>query len=229
MYVRWCDKKEDFSFDVTHLLGSRNPTDPLSRCGFADGNRPAESTGDTDAESRQELCSLMGRNYPASAMLAAIRTRWAATRREAAATFVKVQEGDATPSAPPREGALPPPCHSMFIALAGAELSLRLGTGTTIPPSQVPSDDFFVSPTFVQNLVAELAVQYESTRFLGPFCAARRWRLAVSLTSSSGPSPGPPAHRRAGRCWCVAAMLYCRGQGSADRLCIRAGGRLRAP
>ena len=44
----------------------------------------------------------------------------------------------------------------MFIALAGSELSL--GTGTTTAPSPpVPSDDLFLSPTFVQTLVAELA------------------------------------------------------------------------
>ena len=45
----------------------------------------------------------------------------------------------------------------MFIALAGAELSL--GTGTTPAPTPpVPSDDLFLSPTFVQTLVAELTV-----------------------------------------------------------------------
>jgi hypothetical protein len=47
----------------------------------------------------------------------------------------------------------------MFVALAGAELSESLGTGTTRAPSpQVPSDDVFLSPTFVQTLAAELAV-----------------------------------------------------------------------
>ena len=63
MYVCWLDEIEGFRFDVTHLPGSRNPTDPLSRCGFADGNRdglPA-STGDPDAESRQEFFSRLAR------------------------------------------------------------------------------------------------------------------------------------------------------------------------
>jgi nicotinic acid phosphoribosyltransferase len=46
MYVRWLDEIEDFRFDVTHLPGTRNPTDPLSRRGFADGDGPAASTGD---------------------------------------------------------------------------------------------------------------------------------------------------------------------------------------
>jgi hypothetical protein len=38
----------------------------------------------------------------------------------------------------------------MFVALAGSELPL--GTGTTTAPSPpVPSDDHFLSPTFVQT------------------------------------------------------------------------------
>ncbi len=49
MYFRWLDEIEDFRFDVTHLPGSRNPTDPLSRRGFAAGHGPAASTCDTDA------------------------------------------------------------------------------------------------------------------------------------------------------------------------------------
>ncbi len=45
----------------------------------------------------------------------------------------------------------------MFIALAGSELPL--GTGRARAPAPpVPSDDFFLSPTFVQTLAVELAV-----------------------------------------------------------------------
>ena len=58
---------EDFRFDVTHLPGARNPTDPLSRRGFADGDGPAASTGDPDPESQQELFSRLGRDAPAPA------------------------------------------------------------------------------------------------------------------------------------------------------------------
>ena len=109
MYVRWLDEIEDFRFDVTHLPGSRNPTDPLSRRGFADGDGPAASTGDADAESQQELFSRLGRDAPDTAMLSAVRARWAATRCEAAATFSGVQGGDAIPSATPRGGGAIPP------------------------------------------------------------------------------------------------------------------------
>jgi hypothetical protein len=96
MYVRWLDEIEDFCFDLTHPPGARNPTDPLSRRGFADG-------GDTDAESQQELFSRLGRDAPAPARLAAIRAGWAATRCAAAAEFANVQGWGAT--TPPPLGA----------------------------------------------------------------------------------------------------------------------------
>ena len=57
MYVRWLDEIEDFlfKFDVTHLPGARSPTNQLSRRGFTDCDGPAASTGESDAESQQEL------------------------------------------------------------------------------------------------------------------------------------------------------------------------------
>ena len=59
MYLRWLDEIEDFRFAVTHLPGARNPSDPLSHRGFTDGDGPAASTGDPDAESPEELFSLL--------------------------------------------------------------------------------------------------------------------------------------------------------------------------
>ncbi len=49
--------------------------------------------GDADAESRQQLFSRLGRDDPAPAILATTRTRWAATRNEAAVTFADVWGG----------------------------------------------------------------------------------------------------------------------------------------
>ena len=57
MYVRWLDEIEDFRFDVTHLPGSRNPTDPLSRRGFVDGDGPAASTGPRPGKSSRAVFS----------------------------------------------------------------------------------------------------------------------------------------------------------------------------
>ncbi len=69
MFLRWIHEIEDFHF--TSLLGTRRgcPTDPLSRRGFAEGDGPAASTGDTDVEGQQELLSRLGRNALALAML----------------------------------------------------------------------------------------------------------------------------------------------------------------
>ena len=113
MYVRWLDEIEDFWFDVMHLPGARNPADPLTRRGFADGQGPAASTGDPDPESQQELFSRLGRDAPSSphpsAALADIRAGWAANRRVAAVTFAAVREEGEYPSIRPRgRGGIPP-------------------------------------------------------------------------------------------------------------------------
>jgi hypothetical protein len=223
MYVRWLDEIEDFRFDVTHLPGSRNPTDPLSRRGFADGDGPAVSTGDPDPESQQELFSRLGRDAPSSAVLAVVRAEWAENRRVAAVTFAAVKEGDASPSVRPRGGAVSPPYTSMFVALAEAELDL--GTGTTLTPTPpVPSDDHFLAPAFVRSLVRELAAD----AFFGPIgrgAAATLGQLVdrhgTALLGTSRTVPGGSFLVRCG-------LLYRRGQGEADRLCIPAGGGLRA-
>jgi hypothetical protein len=86
------------------------------------------------------------------------------------------------------------------VALAGSELAL--GTGTTPAPTPpVPSADHFLAPAFVQTLVRELAVD----AFFGP------------NVRGAGATLGKPVDRY-GR----------RVQGEADRLCIPAGGGLRA-
>ena len=104
MYVRWPDEIEDFGFDVTHLPGARNPTDPLSRRGFADGDGPATSIGERHAESQQELFSRLGRDAPAPAVLAAVRARWATARQAAAVAFASVKGRDAFPPTQPLRG-----------------------------------------------------------------------------------------------------------------------------
>ncbi len=111
MYVGWLDEIEDFRFDVTHLPGSRNPADPLTRRGFSDGQGPAASTGDQDPESQQELFSRLGRDAPCSAALSVIRARWTANRRVATATFVDVEGGTQSPPQGPGGGGISPPVY----------------------------------------------------------------------------------------------------------------------
>ena len=217
MYVRWLDEIEDFRFDVTHLPGARNPADPLTRRGFTDGPGPAASTGDPDPESQQELFSRLGRDAPCPAALAVIRAGWAAHWRVAAVWFAGVQEGDEIPSARPGGGAVSPPCTSMFVALAGSALDLGTGT-TTAPNPPAPSADHFLAPTFVQSLVRELAVD----AFFGPILRG------AAATDRHGAAMSDPSHTPSGGTFLVrCGLLYRRGQGAADRLCIPAGGGLR--
>ena len=222
MYVRWLDEIEDFRFDVTHLPGSRNPSDPLSRRGFADGAGPAASTGDPDPESQQELFSRLGRDAPVPAALAVVRAGWAATRRVAAVSFANVQGGDDIPSTTPGGGAISPPCARMFVALAGSELDLRTGL-TVAPTPPVPSDDHFLAPAFVRTLARELT----GDAFFGPIVRGAAVTLGkpvdrhgVAVLDSSRTPAGGTFLVRCG-------LLYRRGQGAADRLCIPAGGERR--
>ena len=223
MYVRWLDEIEDFRFDVTHLPGTRNPADPLTRRGFADGDGPAASTGDPDPESQQELFSRLGRDAPMTAVLAAIHAGWKATRRAAATTFASAQrEGDVTTPGGGCHSPGSPPC-TMFTALAGA--ALPLGTGTTAAPSPpVPSNDLFLAPGFIRTLTAELAVD----AFFGPImrgAAATFGRLVDRHGDAAVDASRPP---KGGGFLVRCGLLYRRGQGEADRLCIPAGGGLRA-
>jgi hypothetical protein len=223
MYVRWLDEIEDFRFDVTHLPGARNPTDPLSRRGFPDGDGPAPTTGDSDPESQDELFSRHGTDSPPSALLAAVRAGWGSTRRVAAATFAPALGGGVLPPVPRWGGASSPPCTSMFVALAGAELTL--GTGTTPAPAPpAPSDDLFLSPAFVQTLAAELLTD----AMFGPIMKGAAAALG-QLVDRRGAAIVDTAHPSKGGTFLVrCGLLYRRGQGSADRLCIPAGGGLRA-
>ncbi len=67
MYVHWLDEIKEFCFNVTHLPGSQNPTDQLSRRGFEDGDSQAGSTGEQYQESQQELFSRLVRDAPCTA------------------------------------------------------------------------------------------------------------------------------------------------------------------
>jgi hypothetical protein len=101
----------------------------------------------------------------------------------------------------------------MFVALEGVQL--LLGTGTTTAPSPpVPSDNFFLSPTFVQTLAAELAVD----EGFGPIirgAAAALGKLVDQLgtpVANHGSACAPKGWTLLVRC----GLLYRRGQGVTD-------------
>ena len=149
-------------------------------------------------------------------MLAAVCAQWVTTRRAAAVAFANVQEGGNPPHNPPHGGgeANPPRCWYVHRAqrLAGAELPL--GTGTRAAPSQpVPSDDFFLSPSFVQAQSKELADDSS-----GRSCTAR-WRPWVrSSTGWERPSLISRTRRGVGRFWYVVVLCHgrARRRGSAS-------------
>ena len=120
---------------------------------------------------------------------------------------------------PPSQGRTNPPRYWYVIALAGAELPL--GYGSTAAPSQpVPSDDLFLSPYFVQALLKELAddalfgmIMRGAAEALGTL-VDRHEALLVDRTYTP----------RGGTFLVRCCLLYRRGQGEEDRLCIPAGG-----
>ena len=111
----------------------------------------------------------------------------------------------------------------MFVALTGAELAL--GTGTTLAPTPpISSDNHFLSPAFVQAVVRELATD----TFFGPIMRGVAATLGA-LVDRRGAAILDKSRSPAGGGFLVHySLLYRRGQGEADRLCIPTGGGLRA-
>ena len=116
-----------------------------------------------------------------------------------------------------------PPCTTLFTALADSEL--RLATGTTPAPCPpVPSDAPFLSPKFVQTLALELAID----RLFGPIVRVAAAALGKLVDRRGAPIVAPASAPKGGAFLVRCGLLYRRGQGEADRLCIPAGGGLRA-
>jgi len=111
----------------------------------------------------------------------------------------------------------------MFVALAGSRLDL--GTGATAAPTPpVPSDDHFLAPAFVRTLTQELAVD----AFFGPIMRRAAATIGQPVDKHGCVIPGPSRTPAGGAFLVRCGLLYRRGQGAADRLCIPAGGGLRA-
>jgi hypothetical protein len=120
-------------------------------------------------------------------------------------------------------GGLYPPCTSMLTVLACSELPLGTGT-TTAPPPPNHSADFFLAPTFVQTLAAALDVD----TFFGPIMRGAAAALGQPVDRHGAPIVATAHTPKGGTFLVCCGCLYRRGQGEVDRLCIPAGGRLRA-
>jgi hypothetical protein len=169
--------------------------------------------------------------YTTRASLATVWARWAANRQAASAWLTdagqgKKNKGGSSCSLPPFRiaeggggGVLSTPCPSIFLALAGAELPL--GTWTTTAPSPpIPSDDIFLSLTFVQTLAAELAFRRGFWVHDQPIMRSAAAALG-KLVDWRGTPLAATAHAPQGGAFLVrCGLLYRRGQGEADLLCI---------
>jgi hypothetical protein len=109
--------------------------------------------------------------------------------------------GTQSPLHHPRGEALFLPCHSIFVALVGAELSLGTGTTTALLPP-VPSDEIFLSLKFVQNLAAELAVN----EVFGPIVRGAKAAPGNLVDRLGKPIVGPARSQKGGKflvCCCL--------------------------
>ena len=112
-----------------------------------------------------------------------------------------------------------PPVSQYVHRTAGSEL--LLGTGTTPAPyPPVPSDTLFLSPTFVQTLALELAID----PLFGPIVRGAAAALGKLVDRRGAPIVAPASAPKGGAFLVRCGLLYRRGQGEADRLCIPAGG-----
>ena len=103
----------------------------------------------------------------------------------------------------------PPPCTSMFVELAAAELTLGTGT-TTAPAPPFLSDNIFLSLVFVQKLAASLAAkpcQWTDTvsRPIMQGAAEALGKLVDRHSDTVAQLSTHPAPRRAVRSCCCAA------------------------
>ncbi len=218
------DEIEDFSFDVTHLPCSRNPTDPLSG-----RRRPAGLNGRSGPGEPAGAVFVAGARRPGLCCARCHSLRVGHAPQAGGGGLHQRRAEGCTPLHRGQGGGEFPPAR-MFVALAGAELAL--GTGTTPAPAPpVPSDAHFLAPAFVQALVREL----DADAFLGPIMRGTAGTLGEARRSARCSLPRHLADfLDASRTTPVGAflvrcgLLYRRGQVETDRLCIPWGGDLRA-
>ena len=110
----------------------------------------------------------------------------------------------------------------MFVPLAGAQLALMTGDITAPTPIDRP-DAHFLAPAFVKTWATHIA--------LDPlFAPIMRWAAESlgQLVDRNGTPLTTAQHQPKGGAFLVrCGLLYRRGQGEADRLCVPAGGHLR--
>ena len=109
-----------------------------------------------------------------------------------------------------------------FAPLGGARVQLLTGE-VTIPPTTVHPERHFLSPEFVATWKAEI----QSDSFFAPIFNGAAASVGVPVDRKGQPI-APSTDRPAGGAFLIrCGLLFRRGQGEADRLCIPEGGDLR--
>ena len=212
MYVRWLDEIEDFlfKFDVTHLPGARSPTNQLSRRGFTDCDGPAASTGESDAESQQELVFTPRprRSRPGGAR-SRPRPMGDTPARGGSFTNIPGVGRDSTHTTPPGAGANSPRCWYVHrTRRCGASARYR-HNGCPIATTALPSS-------------RHCRRSSQPTRASGRSCAAAA--LGTLFDRHGAPLVDCTNTPMGGTFLVRCGLPYSQGQGEVDRLCIPAGG-----
>ena len=247
--ARWLDEIEEFRFDIEHVPGRLNPADPLTRRSFpgaagtgggptavVDPNLTTAAAAvfipdSTAAPGQGQGLAAAAGPTPTTAAAAVVTPGSAGTAglREGhdvangpnptTAAAAVVIPGSAAAADPGAASHIP----TAFTSLAGAQVWLATGV-FTVPAGPTQSERHFLTPNFVAAWSRETLVDpFFGAIFKGAAATVGgavdcRGRLVTGATS-----------RPAGGTFIIrCGMLYRRGQGEADRLCVPDGGGLRA-
>ena len=230
-----------------YLLGSGAPRPPGVRSDFtlrtdnqavswlrtkSDVNRFLARWLDEIEEFRFDVEHLPGRMNPADPLTRCDMPRRASPDSRPAS----LAQGPATPAAPPpvapaaavaaTAGALDGPggasLVAAFVPLGGARVQLLTGE-VTAPPSPYLPERHFLAPDFVTAWAHAITMD----PFFAPIFKGAAATIGGAVDCKGQPV-SPPNARPAGGTFIIrCGLLYRRGQGEADRLCVPDGGGLR--
>jgi len=109
-----------------------------------------------------------------------------------------------------------------FTPLTGARVQLLTGE-VTVPPNQSLPERHFLDPTFV----AAWSQEVTTDPFFGPIFKGAAATVGGPVDCHGHPVSAPTARPAGGAFIIRCGLLYRRGQGEADRLCVPDGGGLR--
>jgi hypothetical protein len=206
--ARWLDEIEEFRFEVEHVPGRLNPADPLTRRGW-----PQPMARDPVTAEELGTGPVTATSPPPATAAAAVVTPGSAT-------------ADPPPAIAAAAVATPGPATAgpgaVFTPLTGARVQLLTG-GVTVPPNPSQPERHFLAPTFI----AAWSQEMPTDPFFGPIFKGAAATVGGAVDCHGHPVAAPTSRPAGGAFIIRCGLLYRRGQGEADRLCIPDGGGLR--